>query len=186
MGRCQMPDAGCWMLFLLTSNICHLISVLLSSDSDVIEAQVAHSFGFIDIAQVCDFGAPHKAAYAFHIEGAELIPLGNEDQRVGPRNGPILVFGIRYVRQYLLCFRDRDRIISANGRALFEKAANNIYGWSFAHVVRLGFEGKAQYSNTLIAQLTHQFLYLRHHRRALSAINLYDSINDQRLAAKLL
>src|SRR5579883_1603269 len=56
---------------------------LRPSDAVVDEAELRHLVGAIDVAQVDQDRLLHRLLDALEIEGAELLPFGDADERVG-------------------------------------------------------------------------------------------------------
>src|SRR5438874_3764667 len=112
----------------------------LPSDADVVEAEAAHRFGLVDVAQVCDLRRAHQLLDAAHVERAKLVPLGHEDERVSARDSRVLVSRVLDFGERLPRLLRRHGVVCANARALLKERADYVNRRSLAHVVGLRLE----------------------------------------------
>src|SRR6266550_9582975 len=71
---------------------------LFAANAAIGEAEAAHRFRVVDVSSIDDDRAAHELLDSSHVELAELIPFGDQNDRIRPRRNGIRVFHVLDVR----------------------------------------------------------------------------------------
>src|SRR5947209_11129730 len=95
----------------------------LAADRVVLESETAHPFGLPEVAAVEDDRPPHRFAQSLEVEELELVPLGDERQRVGATGRLVGRLAVEDgARQRPAGVRHRHRIVGADAGAPLQQA----------------------------------------------------------------
>src|SRR5207247_9792295 len=93
----------------------------LAANGKIREAERPHLLGRVDVPAVEDDRRAHQAAHLLEVRLAELVPLGDDRQRVSPRKRIVASLGERDSALEAPLRRDAGfRIVGANRRAGLE------------------------------------------------------------------
>src|SRR6056297_2104148 len=132
-------------------------SVALYSHAVVSETQLFEHGAVVDVAQVEEVGDFEQLFDPLQVEVAELVPLGEDEHRVGPVHGLVLVGGKGHMVFHVLqapggLFHGLG-VVGPKMGAGGGQVAYNSDGRALAHVVGVGFEGQPQNGQGFAAQV---------------------------------
>ena len=125
-------------------------------DAVVVEAPARHVVGLIDVAQVDQDRPRHHGLQAVEIERAELLPLGDDHQRVGAFRARVWPVAIGDVAEDGLRLLHAGRIVGADLRPHVLQRGDQRDRGRLAHVVGIRLEGEAEHRDGLAAHLPRQ------------------------------
>src|SRR6266571_8828515 len=111
---------------------------LFAANAAIGEAQYAHRFRVVDVSPIHDDRAAHELFDARHVELAELVPFGDQDDRVRPRGNLVGTFQILHLRQEHPGRLHRGRVISSDLGAGRKQDLGDADARRLAHVVGVG------------------------------------------------
>src|SRR6056297_378314 len=124
---------------------------------DIVKTELFKHRAVVDVAQIEEVGLPQQLFYALQIEVAELVPLGQDQHRIGPVHGLVFVGGkgnvVFDVLQPPGSFFHGLRVVGAKMSARGGQVADDGDGRALAHVVGVGFEGQAEHGQGHAAQV---------------------------------
>jgi len=133
----------------------------------------------IDIAQVDEDGLVEQGFHSCQVEAAELVPFGDDDEGVGALGGFVFVAAIGDgIAQDLAGFVHGRGVEGADCGALLQEASDDGEGWSFAHIVGVGFEGQAEEGDGLTLEPAEDVMDLLDHAFFLSLVGLDHGLDD--------
>src|SRR6266545_4686158 len=125
----------------------------LSPDRVVLEAEAPHALRLVEVPPVENERAAHQAPQPLQIEKPELVPLGDQGDRVRPLGGIIgrLAEGDAG-GQEPLGIAIGHRIVGADARARRLELADDLEALGVAHVVGIRLEREPQDGDRLVIQ----------------------------------
>src|SRR6266550_3223077 len=154
---------------------------LLAANAAIGEAKAAHRFRVVDVSSVHDDRAAHELLDACHVELAELIPLGDQDDRVRPRRNLVRTLQILHLREEHPGSLHRGRVISSDLSAGSKQDLGDADAWRLAHVVGIGFESKSEQTDHPPWELIQRLAQQVNHDHALVAIDLHHGLQKLRV-----
>ena len=120
-----------------------------AADSVIEKPGLARLGRIVNVAQVDEDLAAKQAGDAVEVEGAELVPLGNDHQHVGAVRRAIGIGRERDPWQHLLRLVTGDRIKRAYLGAALDERVHERDRRRFAHVVGVRLEREAEHADPL-------------------------------------
>src|SRR5215471_2927824 len=124
--------------------------------TDAVIRKPLQFLGAIYVAQINKHGLPHHALEALEVEGAKLLPFGDDDERVGAFGAGIGTVAECDACEHLPGLLHPDGIIGSHRRSHVHERGDQRDRWRFAHVVGVGLEGEAEHRDGLAAQAAAQ------------------------------
>src|SRR5260370_5588109 len=117
---------------------------LVAADTAIGETEIAHHLRVVDVAAVHDHGPAHRTFDAAEVEPPELVPLRDNNQRVGARGEVIRIARVLNLGQLDSRTFHRGGVVCANLRAGREQHPREGGARRFTPVLGVGFEGGAE------------------------------------------
>src|SRR5260370_992859 len=94
-----------------------LVVRLVAADTPIRETEIAHHLRVVDVAAVHDHGPAHRTFDAAEVEPPELVPLRDNNQRVGARGEVVRIARVLQLGQLDSRTFHRGGVVCANLRA---------------------------------------------------------------------
>src|SRR5438067_3587593 len=125
---------------------------LFAANAAIRETETPQQGGVVDVAPVDDDGPAHQLLHTCHVELPELVPFGDEHERIRTSGHLVRVLPIFDLRQQHLRALDRSRVVSPHLGAGGEQDARDVDARRLAHVVGVRLEGEAEQSDDSTGQ----------------------------------
>src|SRR2546423_2347146 len=154
---------------------------LFAANAAISETETPQQGGVVDVAPVDDDRSAHQLFHSCHVQLPELVPLGDEHERIRTGGHLVRVLPIFHFRQQHLRALDRGRVVSANFGAGSEQDARNVDARRLAHVVGVRLEGEPKQSDDATGQLLEQLAQHVDDYHALVAVDLHHGMQQSRV-----
>src|SRR5207253_3043534 len=154
---------------------------LFAANAAIGEAEAAHRFRVVDVSSIDDDRAAHELLDASHVELAELIPLGDQHDRVRTRRNLVRTLEIFHLREEQPGSLHRGRVICSDFGASSKQDLGDADSRRLAHVVGFGFESKSEQTDHAPWELIQRLAQQVNHDHALVAIDLHHGLQQLRV-----
>src|SRR5215470_14234920 len=117
-----------------------LLVAVRTPDAGIEKAVLVHVLGAIDVAQVDHHWTRHQLLEAVEVERAELLPFGDDHQRIGALGAIVCAIAIGHAVEHALRLLHADGIIDAHLRAHVLQRGDQRDRRRFSHVVGVRLE----------------------------------------------
>src|SRR5713226_4959438 len=155
-----------------------LCLLLVAADTPIRETEIAHDLRVVDVAPVDDYGPAHRGFDAAKVESAELVPLRDNNQRVGARREVIRISRVLDLGQLDSRTFHRGGIVGPNLRAGSEQHPRDIDARGLTEVIGVGFESEAEEADDSVVQALEAFAKLVDDEHPLVAVDVHDGVEQ--------
>ena len=125
----------------------------LAADRVVLESQAPHPLGFPQVAAVEDHRPPHGGPQPLEVQELELVPLGDQRDRVGAGRPPRRRIAVRHAGgQRRARVGHGHRVVGPHDGAGLQQPLDDLDRLGLAHVVGVGLEGQAEHGHDLAVE----------------------------------